>query len=135
MRKTVLLLVVVSVTLTFAVSQAFARPAPPDHPGAVKIQLEQTADAQGTEAGFAVINEDDEGNYQVTIHIYGMDPGQWVAWGVGTGDRVAEVQCNRRGIATDHVRVNTIGDAVNIKTIDAPGAQDGDVVLVGTIPQ
>lgn len=130
MNKVVI--VVCLIGLLGAVVLAAAGP-PDEKPGAIRIELEPTAAAPEGASGFVIINEpDDTGRYVVIIQVRGLEGGQWIAWGVGTGWRVGEFQCNRVGNGHDEVNLDEIGNRVNVKAIDGPGG-NGPIIFTGEI--
>ncbi len=103
--------------------------------GAVKIALEPTVAAPAGASGFVIINApDNRGRYEVLIQVRGLEGGQWVALGVGTGYRVSEFQCNKKGNGHDKVKLDEIGTTINVKALDGPGG-NGPTVFTAAIPE
>ncbi len=91
--------------------------------GATKITLNATGSAPEGSSATAIINQNANGDYIVLLQVRKVEEGQWIAWGVGTGDRISEFQCNIRGNGTDQLILvvpGGIGAKVNVKAISGP---------------
>ena len=126
-----------AVALAALAASALAGGPPADKPGALKIELVPTANAPQGASGFIVINEPaKKGRYILNIHVKGLESNQWVAWGIGLGDRDkggGEFQCNIAGIGHDTNKWDDLGVRVVVKAIGGPGG-DGPVVFNTLIP-
>ena len=134
MRTVVIVLAVLMVTSMMVMAQPAERPGKPDAPGAVKIELIPTSEAFEDLSGFVILNQPNRKDwYNAVIQVRGFEPEAWVAWGVGTGWRVGEFQCNSDGNGGDTMKLDEIGGVINVKWIDGPGG-NGPVVLSASIP-
>ena len=100
---------------------------------AIRVELVPTSEAYEEMSGFVILNQPSRQPwYNAVIQVSGFEPEAWVAWGVGTGLRVGEFQCNEDGIGKDTMKLDEIGDVINVKWIDEAGG-DGPIVLRGEI--
>lgn len=113
-------------------------------PGATIIQLNATNAAPEGSSATAIINQNAKGEYIVLLQVRKVEEYQWIAWGVGTGTRISEFQCNIIGNGTDQLKLivgesyggkefEEIGNKINVKAISGPGG-DGPVIFTADIP-